>query len=124
VCHHPDIESAASWLFDTRFNHIETIAVGCLVMFTENVSIPKEAVNDATATVQAIECSDDDIVKSITIQLIDTEVKMKLKRHTFQHRYTYEAYYYKASFLIVLAYAITGHKSQGATIAMNMLIDI
>jgi ATP-dependent exoDNAse (exonuclease V) alpha subunit len=49
---------------------------------------------------------------------------MKLKRQTFQHIYTYEAYYYKASFPIVLAYAITGHKSQGATIATNVLIDI
>jgi hypothetical protein len=58
-------------------------------MFTKNVSILKGAVNSATATVQAIECSDDDIVKSIIVQLIDTEVKMKLKRHTFQHRYIY-----------------------------------
>jgi hypothetical protein len=106
-----DIESAASWLSDTRFNHIETVAVGCLVIFTENVSIPKGAVNGTTATVQEIECSSDGMVTSITVQLIDSEVKMKLKRHTFQHIYTYEAYYYKASFPIVLAYAMTGHES-------------
>jgi hypothetical protein len=37
---------------------------------------------------------------------------MKLKKQTFEHKYTYEAYYYKASFPIVLAYAITGHKLQ------------
>jgi hypothetical protein len=41
--------------------------------------------------------------------LPDTKVKMKPKRQTFQHKYAYEAYYYKASFPIVLAYAITGH---------------
>jgi hypothetical protein len=49
---------------------------------------------------------------------------MKLKRQNFQHRYTYEAYYYKGSFPIVLAYAMTGPKSQGITIATNMLIVI
>jgi hypothetical protein len=107
-----DIESAASWLSNTRFNHIETIAVGCLVMLTENVSIPKGAVNSATATVQEIEYSGDSMVTSITVQLMDTEVKMKLKQQTFQHRYTYEDYYYKASFPIVLTYAITGHTNR------------
>jgi ascorbate-specific PTS system EIIC-type component UlaA len=91
---------------------------------TENVSIPKGVVNNATATVHEIECSIDGTITSITMQLTNTEVKMKLKRQAFQHKYTYEAYYYKASFLIVLAYAITSHKSQGATIASNVLIDI
>ena len=118
------IESTASWLSDTRFNHIETIAIGCLIIFKENVSIPKRAVNGAIAMLQEIECSSDMIVTSITVQLIDSETKMKLKPQTFQHRYTYEAYYYKASFPIVLAYAITSYKLQGTTIATNMLIDI
>jgi hypothetical protein len=93
-------------------------------MFTKNVNIPKGTVNSGTATVQEIKCSGDSMVTSIIVQLIDTEIKMKLKRQTFQHKYTYEAYYYKASFPIVLAYAMTGHKSQGATIATNVLIDI
>jgi hypothetical protein len=106
-----DVESAASWLSDTRFNHIETIAVGCLVMFMENINVPKGAVNGATATVREIECSSNGMVTSITVQLTDTEIKMKLKQQTFQHRYTYEACYYKASFPIVLAYSITSHKS-------------
>jgi hypothetical protein len=78
VCHHPDIESAASWLFDTRFNHIETVVVGCLIMFTENVCISKGDVNGVTATIHETECSDDGMVTSFTIQLTDTEIKMKL----------------------------------------------
>ena len=75
-----DIESATSWLSDTRFNHIEIVVVGCLVMFTKNVSIPKGTVNNATAMVQEIECSVDSMATSITVQLIDTKIKMKLKR--------------------------------------------
>jgi hypothetical protein len=118
------VESTASWLSDTKFNHIKTIVVGCLIMFMENVSIPKGAINDATTTIQEIECSNDGMVTSIALQLTDTGVKMKLRSQIFQHRYTYYAYYYKASFLIVLAYAIIGHKSQGATIASNVLIEV
>ena len=117
-----DVESTASWLSDTRFNDIETIAVGCPII--ENVSIPKRTVNGTNAPVHEIECSSDSFVTSITVQLIDTRVRMKLKRQTFQHIYTYEAYYYKASFPIVLAYAITGYKSQGTTIATNIFINI
>jgi hypothetical protein len=33
------------------------------------------------------------------------------KRQTLQHKYTFETYYYKSSFSIVLAYAITSHKA-------------
>jgi hypothetical protein len=73
-----DIESVASWLSDIRFNHIETVTVGCLVMFTENVSIPKGVVNGATTTIQEIECSSDGMVTSIIVQFIDSEAKLKL----------------------------------------------
>ena len=62
-----DIESVASWLSDTRFNHIERVAVGCLVMFRENVSILKGIVNGATAIVHEIECSNDSMVTSMTV---------------------------------------------------------
>jgi hypothetical protein len=36
---------------------------------------------------------------------------LTLKRQTFQYRNTYEGYYYKTSFPIVLAYVITCHKA-------------
>jgi hypothetical protein len=62
-----DVESAASWLSDTKFNHIETVAVGCLIMFTENVSISKRAINGTTVTVHEIEYSSDGFVTSITV---------------------------------------------------------
>jgi ATP-dependent exoDNAse (exonuclease V) alpha subunit len=49
---------------------------------------------------------------------------MVLKKHTFQHKYTYDGYYYKALFPITLEYAITRHKSQGATISSKVIIDM
>jgi len=47
-----------------------------------------------------------------------------LKKHTFQHKYRYDGSIYKTSFPITLAYVITGHKSQGATISSKVIIDI
>ncbi len=49
---------------------------------------------------------------------------MIFKKHTFQHKYTYDGYYYKESFPITLAYAIIGHKSQGTTISSKFIINI
>jgi len=49
---------------------------------------------------------------------------MILKKHTFQHKYTYNAYYYKTLFPITLAYVITSHKSQGVTINSKIIIDM
>jgi hypothetical protein len=49
---------------------------------------------------------------------------MILKKHTFQHRYTYNGYYYKESFSLTLAYVITSHKSPSTTISSKVIIDI
>jgi hypothetical protein len=64
------------------------------------------------------------MVTSITIKTFSTNMFLTLKRQTFQYKYTYEAYYYKASFPIILAYLIIGHKAQGATIKSKVLLDI
>ncbi len=42
----------------------------------------------------------------------------------FRHKYTYDRYYFKESFPIILAYAMTNHKSQGATIFTEVIIDM
>jgi hypothetical protein len=78
-----NVESNASWLFDTKFNHIETVAIRCLVISTKNVSISKEVVNGATVTAHGIDCSADGMVTSITVQLTEAPIKMKLKKQTF-----------------------------------------
>jgi hypothetical protein len=49
---------------------------------------------------------------------------MILKRQTLQHKCTHEAYYYKASFLLIWTYAIIGHKAQGTTMKSKQIIHI
>jgi ATP-dependent DNA helicase PIF1 len=93
-------------------------------MFIEHVNIPKGVVFGATTTITSIILDPQNNVTSIEVQLTSNSTKMILKNHSFQHKYTYDGYFYKASFLIVLAYAMTSHKSQGATIATKIIMDI
>jgi hypothetical protein len=44
------------------------------------------------------------------VTVVNTNASSILSKWTLQHKYTYEAYFYKTSFPIVLAYAITHHK--------------
>ena len=58
------------------------------------------------------------------VALMDTLREMVFKRHTFQHEYTYEGYYYKTTFPMVLAYAMTWHNCQDAITRTNAMVDI
>jgi ATP-dependent exoDNAse (exonuclease V) alpha subunit len=119
-----EAHNVSAWLNDTRFDQLHHVAVGALVMFTTNVNIAKGVVNGATATVTSVHTDNHGVVTTIGVQVIGNSTNILLKRHNFKHKYTYEQHYYKASFPIVLAYAMTGHKSQGATISNKVIIDI
>jgi ATP-dependent DNA helicase PIF1 len=119
-----NIKHIQPWLNNKSFNHIHTVDVGALVMFTNNINIQKGVVNSAIATITSIIFYTKNNVTTIGVQLTTNFIKMVLKKHTFQHKYTYDGYYYKATFLITSTYAITRHKSQGATISSKVIIDI
>ncbi len=119
-----NIEHIQPWLNNKTFNHMQTIVVGALVMFRNNINIQKGVVNGAIATMTSIIFDTKNNVTTIEVQQPTNSIKMVLKKHTFKHKYTYDGYYYKATFPITLAYAIIGHKSQGATISSKVIIDI
>ena len=119
-----EAHNVSAWLNDTKFDQLHHVVVGALVMFTSNVNVAKGVVNGAPATVTSVHTDNHAVVTTIGVQVIGTLTQISLKRHNFQHKYTYEQYYYKASFPIVLAYAMTGHKSQGATISTKVIVDI
>ena len=112
------------WLDDPHFDHIHLVTVGALVMFIENVSLAKGAVYGATATVKGINVDIAQKVTSIAVEVKNTSKHMLLKRTTFQHMYTFGKNFYKSGFPVLLAYTMIGHKSQGATISTNVVVDI
>ena len=95
------------WLDDARFIQLHIIAIGALVMFTENVSISKGVVNGATAIVTSVNFDTNQNVTSIIVQITNTGKQMIVKRSTFKHVYTFGKKFYKSGFLIVLTYAMT-----------------
>jgi len=117
-----NIEHIKPKLNNKSFNHIHTIAIGAFVMFIDNINIQKGAINGLIATITSIIFDTKNNVITIEVQLTTNSIKMVLKKHTFQQKYTYDGYY-KTSFPITLAYAITRHKSQGTTISSKVIID-
>jgi ATP-dependent exoDNAse (exonuclease V) alpha subunit len=93
-------------------------------MIIENIHISKGAINGTIAVVTTFTFNDNKMIIGITIKVISTNIYITLSRRTLQHKYTYEAYNYKTSFSIVLAYVIIGHKAQGATITSKVFVHI
>jgi ATP-dependent exoDNAse (exonuclease V) alpha subunit len=118
-----NIEHIQPWLNNKSFNHIHTIAIGAFVIFIDNINIQKGAIYGLIATIKSIIFDTKNNVTTIKVQLTYS-MKMILKKNTLQQKYTYDGYYYKTSFPITLAYAITRHKSQGTTISSKVIIDI
>ncbi len=90
-------------------------------MITKNINISK---GGAIVIVTSLTFDDNKMVTNITIKVICTNVYVTLNRRTLQHKYTYETYYYKTSFPIVLTYIIIGHKAHVATITSKVLVHI
>jgi ATP-dependent DNA helicase PIF1 len=118
------VEHVKNWLHDFKLGRNKYVVIGVRVMITKNINISKGVVNGALVIVTSITFNNDEVVTSIIIKIISTNIQIMLKRQALQHKYTCETYYYKTSFLIVLAYAITSHKTQGATIKSEVIIDI
>ena len=93
-------------------------------MFIENVNIIEGVINGARITVISFSFDEIGVVTMITIQLTNSNITMNLKQNIFLYKYMHEFFYYKAYFPNILAYSITRHKSQGATIITNGFIDI
>jgi hypothetical protein len=63
-------------------------------------------------------------VDSITVTIHHFGESLKLTRRTIQYKYTFNGKFYKSTFPLALAYAMTGHKCQGARICSKVLVDV
>jgi len=118
------VENVKNWLNDSKCNHFKYVVIGAKVMITKKLNILKGAINGAIATITSYIFDDNEIITSIIIKVLSTNATSILSKPTLQHKYTYEAYFYKTSFPIVLTYVITSHKTQGVTITPKVLIDV
>jgi hypothetical protein len=119
-----NIDELQGWLHDPDFNQIKTVAVGCLVMLTVNINLGRGLANGTPASVQSISLDLHGQVDSITVTIHHSGKSLKLTRRTIQYKYTFNGKFYKSTFPLALAYAMTGHKCQGATICSKVLVDV
>jgi hypothetical protein len=47
-----------------------------------------------------------------------------VKKRTIHYKYLFQGKLFKAIFMLPLAYAMFGHKSQGATTSSSIIVDI
>jgi ATP-dependent DNA helicase PIF1 len=103
---------------------MQHVALGALVMLTENIDLKVGAANGTTGIVTKLEFDLENNVCSISIALNPSGYVQIVRKKSIQNKYDSQGHFYKASFPLMLAYAITGHKSQGATISSKVMIDI
>jgi hypothetical protein len=96
------------WANSPGFHEMRTIAVGCPVMITKNVDIRNGAVNGAFGTVAKFEKNGQNEVNRIIVRL-DCGSEIGLNRTVYERLYVHGKAYYKSTFPLMRAFAITGH---------------
>jgi ATP-dependent exoDNAse (exonuclease V) alpha subunit len=90
----------------------------------ENIDSKVGAANGTTGIVTKLEFDLEDNVCSISVALNPSRYMQIVRKKSIQNKYDYQGHFYKPSFPLMLGYAITRHKSQGAMISSKMMIHI
>ncbi len=119
-----NVEHIQSWVHNKRFNHMQHVTLGALVMLTKNIDLKFVIANGTTILITKLEFDLEDNVCSISIALNPSRYVQIVFKKSIQNKYDFQRHFYKASFRLLLSYAITRHKSQGATISSKVIIHI
>jgi hypothetical protein len=119
-----NVEHIQSWVNNKRFNHMQHVALGALVMLTENIDLKVGAANGTTGIVTKLGFDLENNVCSISVALNPLGYVQIVRKKSIQNKNDSQGHFYKASFPLMLGYAITGQKSQGATISSKVVIHI
>ncbi len=119
-----NVEHIQSWVNNKRFNHMQHVALWALVMLIENIDFKVGVANGTTRIVTKLEFDLEDNVCSISVALNPSGYVQIVQKKSIQNKYDFLGHFYKASFPLMLGYAIIGHKSQGATISSKVMIHV
>jgi ATP-dependent exoDNAse (exonuclease V) alpha subunit len=103
---------------------MQHVALGALVMLIENIDLEIDATNGTTGIVTKLEFNLEDNVYSISVALNPSKYMQIVWKKSIQNKYDSQGHFYTTSFALMLGYAITWHKSQGATISSKVMIHI
>jgi hypothetical protein len=119
-----NVEHIQFWVNNKRFNHMQHVTLGALVMLTKNIDLKVGATNGTIRIITKLEFDLEDNICSIYVALNTSKCVQIVWKKSIQHKYDFQRHFYKASFPLMLSYAITRHKSQGAMISSKMMIHV
>jgi ATP-dependent exoDNAse (exonuclease V) alpha subunit len=111
------------WAHSDGFHELKSIAVGCPIMMTLNVDISVGAVNGPLGRVIGWRTNDQQEVNRIDVRLDNGNV-LRVNRTVTKRLFIGSKVFFKSTFPLVPAFAITGHKSQGCTITGAVILHI
>lgn len=119
-----EIPELTKWIEDKYFHTLGTVAVGAKVIVTKNIALDVAAANGATGIVTLLEHKGPGLLSAVGLRLSDTGKELSVHCLDIKHIYNNGTRFYKSSFPLVLGYALTGHKSQGATLRHKVFVDV
>ena len=129
----PAVESATAFLSAPNFHELTHVALGARIIFYRTDAKDKGATNSKLGTVTGIEFgkppagmawpADLPWVKSIILRL-DSGEAFKAERTYIETVHPHGIKISKSTFNVQLAYAMTAHRAQGATLSGTTILDI
>ncbi|KAG2439759.1 hypothetical protein HYH02_010636 [Chlamydomonas schloesseri] len=118
--------SLEPWLRDPHFKTIEQVAEGARVVLVENCDLHRGAANGAAGVVEKLmfETREDGLrlVSGIKVRLADSGKCITIGARTSSYNWFGGVSYSKHTFPLALGWAITAHRSQGATLSGPTII--
>lgn len=92
-------------------------------MITQNLDLESGAANGATTQIASIRLQID-MRDEIRLRITCSDKEVAVRRSSVKNLYHNEKRYFKATFPLMLGYAITAHRSQGATLRGKVIVDV
>jgi hypothetical protein len=124
------VQDLLPWLQGTNssgrdaFHRLTHIARGAKVMITSNMDLAMGAVNGALGTVTDWSRNRKGDINCIFVKVASTGEVVKVHRTCFENTWHNGKRYFKTTFPLTLAYAVTGHASQGLTLTTPTIVHI
>ena len=128
-----DVPELQDWLYprdedddllNDKFHRLPWIAKGAKVMLTCNYDLTIGAANGSIGTILDWSCTPKGDIAKITVHLTDLNTTIAVRRSSNKTICFNSKRYFKATFPLALAYAITGHSSQGLSLATKTIVHI
>ena len=112
----PEQPETAEWIADDNFHTLPYVAIGAKVMVLANIDVQHGIANGSLATVTDFLYNANGLLVGIMVKLTETGTLTCIRRSKWSTRYVNSKCYSKSMFPLTLAYAMTIHKCQGATL--------